>query len=85
MNIHNVSKATIKRRSDKGWTTMKVVTKCPHVEMTRESAEAIAEKLGLDPRQVMEVLHLINWDHGFVKQEVTLFHDEDKDLNLEIS
>lgn len=85
MNIHNVSKATIKRRSDKGWTTMKVVAKCPTVEITRESTETIAEKLGLDPRQVMDVLHLINWDHGFVKKEVTLFHDEDKDLNLEIS
>ena len=85
MNIHNVSKATIKRRADKGWTTVKVVSKCPTVEISQESAEAIAEKLSLDVRQVREVLHLINWDHGFVKQEVTLFHDEDKDLNFEIS
>ena len=85
MNIHNVSKATIKRRADKGWTTVKVVSKCPTVEISQESAEAIAEKLSLDVRQVREVLHLINWDHGFVKEEVTLFHDKDKDLNLEIS
>ena len=85
MNIHHVSKATIKRRSDKGWTTMKVVTKCPTVEISRESAEAIAEEVGIGFRQVYDVLHLLNWDHGFVKEEVTLFHDKDKDLNLEIS
>lgn len=84
MNIHHVSKATIKRRSDKGWTTMKVVTKCPTVELSGESAQTIAEEVGLDVRQVREVLHLINWDHGFVQEEVTLFHDKDEDLNLEI-
>jgi len=85
MNIHHVTKATIKRRSDMGWTTMKVVTRCPAVEISQESAEAIAEELSLDARQVREVLHLINWEHGFVQEDVTLFHAKDKDLNLEIS
>lgn len=85
MNIHHVSKATIKRRADKGWTTMKVISSCPRVEISKESSEVIAEELGLKAWQVSEVLRLINWEHGFVEEEVTLFHDKNKDLNLEIS
>ena len=85
MNIHHVSKATIMRRSDMGWTTMKVVSKCPTVEVSQEGSKAIADELGLKASQVNEVLRLINWEHGFIEEEVTLFHDKDNNLDLEIA
>ena len=85
MNIHNVSKATLKRHSDGGWTTLKVVSKSPRVQVTDEGLQAISSELDINVWQIRKVLDMINFDHGFVEEEVTLFHDEEDGIPLEIS